>query len=131
MSGWKESTQADDSLDRFLETYWQLSKAIAGEIEKCNWDEVNRLLEQREDFIQREGQQFATGPTLPLNDKQRDLLRRIQALEQDNQGKLEEQMSHLTKQMQQTRRTRQAVRGYMEEGIDRTGLVSTLFNQEV
>ncbi len=128
---WNGSDLSKDPLDQFLNTYFQLTKAISEEIEECDWDEVIHLLDQREAFIQQEGKWFETASVLPLNDSQQGLLRRIRELDRTNQDKLEEQVGILKKQIHQNRIARQAVRGYLEEGLDRSGLVSTLFNRGV
>lgn len=119
------------SLEQFLSRYLELTNAIGEAIDRGDWDEVNRRLEERASWIQNEGQKYASTPPHPLTETQQQLLRHIRDQDEKNHARLQGQRNEIQTQIRQNQVTRQAVRGYMEEGLVREGLHSTLFNRGV
>jgi len=124
-------TRESMSLDHFLAKYLELTDAIGAAIDQADWDAVNRLLEERETWIEKEGQTFATNPPQSLTENQRRLLQNIRAQDEKNLIRLQGEWKDVQQQIRQSQVTRQALRGYMEEGLLRDGMHSTFFNRGV
>ncbi|MFO7264474.1 MAG: hypothetical protein C0P68_010170 [Bacillota bacterium] len=119
------------SLDAFLSRYLELTEAITEAIEREDWDEVNRWLDERTAWIDQEGARIAPLAKQPLTAAQQALLAQIREKDAANYARLQEQQKAIQNQIRQSQMTRQAVRGYMEEGLVRDELHSTLFNRGV
>lgn len=119
------------SLDAFLARYLEWTEAIGAAIDRQDWDDVNRCLDERQAWIEQEGKQVEQLAQMPLTAAQQALLKQIRELDVANMARLKEHHTAIQHQIRQSQVTRQAVQGYMEEGVVRDGLHSTLFNRGV
>jgi len=119
------------SLDQFLTRYLELTKAIGEAIQQGEWESVNQRLDERAAWIEQEGQKIPSLAAEPLTPAQQALLKQIREQDAINYGRLQEGYRGIQNQIRQSQMTRQAVRGYMEEGVVRDGIHSTLFSRGV